>query len=709
MSKKNDCWGIEVGANAIKAMRLQRVGGEVNVVEYEVMPFKRILTTPDLNVDEHIRVALDQLVNTHDLSKSTVMVSIPGHMAFARFAKLPPVEPKKIPDIVEFEAAQQVPFPIEQVEWDYHIFSRPDSPDVEVGIFAITREKVRDFLEDYRQAGVLVDGVTLSPLAVYNAVAYDLNLTNKSRGTVMVDIGTTSTDVIIYHEGNLWLRTLPTGGNKFTEALVQSFKLSFSKAEKLKREASTSKYARQIFTALRPVFADLVQEVQRSLGYYQSLNREVQLEKLIGFGSTFRLPGMQKYFKQQIHLDVGRPVGFERISVEDKRAADFAKHTVNMATAYGLALQGLGLGRIDANVLPSQQLRQKLWRSKRSLFAVSAAMVALPALLLWANIITTNARYGHAVKETDSKVNGVIAQANKYKKEWGKIESSDDPKPLIQGLERVLNYREVWPKILQDINDAAAATAPQQSTVTSDYDAIAEIDRKVRRRIYIERVEAHYRYQLRDGQQGKSQYGLVTSKKSKDFTKLFAEYLIGLEITAIGTTPFADSATFIDSTFIKWLRENSDRPDRPYRIVVSDQPFTVRPVGSGQSGQAEDSRAGVLAKTPGGRSGRRRQTRRNNWETSNPEMPGEGGQSGQRFNGAGEEVKVDLSSLLPHRPLADESRLSDWEFRISWFVELVEPQDALDSETGHRIKKQKDSTQNDGQLSKPQFRQRETR
>lgn len=34
--------------------------------------------------------------------------SIPGHSSFARFAKLPPVEPKKVPEIVKFEAMQQI-------------------------------------------------------------------------------------------------------------------------------------------------------------------------------------------------------------------------------------------------------------------------------------------------------------------------------------------------------------------------------------------------------------------------------------------------------------------------------------------------------------------------------------------------------------------------------------------------------------------------
>src|SRR5207247_1335307 len=117
--------------------------------DYDILPFKKVLTTPDINVDEAIQVNLDQFLSQHVVNRSSIIISVPGHMAFARFAKLPPVDPKKIPEIVKFEAVQQIPFPIEQVEWDYQVFSRADSPDVEVGIVAITKERVAQFLNNY--------------------------------------------------------------------------------------------------------------------------------------------------------------------------------------------------------------------------------------------------------------------------------------------------------------------------------------------------------------------------------------------------------------------------------------------------------------------------------------------------------------------------------------------------------------------------------
>ena len=222
MSKKNDCWGIEVGANAIKAVRLVREGEAIRLAEFDVLPFKQILTTPDLNVDDEIQLHLANFLERHDISKSAVIASVPGHMAFARFAKLPPVEPKKIHSIVGYEAAQQIPFPIDQVEWDYQVFAQEDSPDVEVGIFAITKDRVANALANYRAMGITLDSLTLSPLAAYNALNYDMDLEQASeQGTIIMDIGSVSTDLIFLEGGAIWLRTMPIGGNNFTEALMR--------------------------------------------------------------------------------------------------------------------------------------------------------------------------------------------------------------------------------------------------------------------------------------------------------------------------------------------------------------------------------------------------------------------------------------------------------------------------------------------------------
>ncbi|MCG8510906.1 MAG: type IV pilus assembly protein PilM, partial [Rhodospirillales bacterium] len=471
MPSKNDSWGIEIGANALKAVHLVKHGSRAELEDYGIIPFKTILSTPDLNVDEMIQVNLDAFMTKHDVSKSNVVVSVPGHMAFARFAKMPPVEPRKIPEIVRYEAIQQIPFPIQQVEWDYQVFQQADSPDVEVGIFAITKDRVMAFLNNYRKVGLRIDALTLSPIAVYNAFSYDNVESPEADGTIYMDIGTQSTDVIIVEGGGIWLRTLPIGGNNFTEALVRAFKLSFPKAEKLKREAGTSKYARQIFQAMRPVFADLVQELQRSLGYYQSLNRDAQLTRVVGVGSTFRLPGLKKFLKQQLQMEVDRVDTFKRIHADAKREAEFADSALNMATAYGLALQGLGLESVSANILPSHILKARMWKAKQPWIAASAASVLVASGLAFGAYMQASAAEQASRAENTPKIQRVLDRGNRFVSEYNNIQK-EETRGKIENLRRLLDYQDLWPKITEDINSAMLALDPQPDLFSADEEAI---------------------------------------------------------------------------------------------------------------------------------------------------------------------------------------------------------------------------------------------
>ena len=678
---KNEAWGIDVGSNAIKAVKLVRTGGGLRVADFAILPFKQILTMPDLNVDEMIQVQLDTLIQKHDIEKSTVVAAVPGNMAFARFAKLPPVEPKKIPDIVKFEAQQQIPFPIEQVEWDYQVFQQQDSPDVEVGIFAITKERVARYLSNFRAVNLDVDSLTLSPLAVYNAFRFDQPEQGVGEeGVVYMDIGTVSTDVIIVENGGIWLRTLPIGGNNFTEALVKQFKISFNKAEKLKREAATSKYAKQIFQAMRAVFADLVQEVQRSLGFYQSLNRDSNLTKLVGVGSTFRLPGLQKFIKQQLQIDVVRPDKFEKIAVDGKREAEFASHAVNLATAYGLALQGLGEEKVSANVLPGHILASRMWRAKQPWIAAAAACFLVAAGLVGVKYYSDKSAYEANLAAGQAEFQSVIRVANEQAAEWEKIQTNNDPRQFIENLRRVLDHRNVMSRLLEDITLATMALNPQEGLMGTDYEQIAQIPRNQRNRIYIDEITFDYLPLPAEAAADPTATPGTTSAPGLD-SLVDGTYNLGrffpegqntgprFLVTIRGTTPVEQPDTFLNANFIKWLKDNANRPDRPYVYKLEEQTI-IRKLTEVNETVAAGAVAEPAPPPSGGfRGGFREESRSTRTFNTPPERGGnpQGGQAGEF---------ADINALLPQRPNADESRGSDWEFELQWVVQLRPPQEA---------------------------------
>lgn len=649
MSSKKEAWGVEVGAQAIKAMKLGKHGNEVALLDFDIMPFKQVLTTPDLNVEEAIRVNLDALATKHEFDKSTVVVSVPGHMAFARFAKLPPIEASKVKSIVAYEAQQQIPFPIDEVEWDYQVFAQEDAPDIEVGIFAITKERVAKVLSNYRAVGMRVDMLTLSPVAVYNAFAHEnAGGTGHGTGTVYLDIGTTSTDIIVVEDETIWLRTLPLGGNHFTQALMKQFKISFAKAEKLKFEAATSKYAKQIYQAMRGVFNDLVTEIERSLGFYTSLNREAELTRIVGVGSTWKLPGLQKYIKQNTRMQVVRPDGFAQLEVEDRRAAEFSSIAVNMATAYGLALQGLSMGVVDANVLPQSVLKQRMWKAKQPWIIAAAACVAGAAALGPVTQFLEGQSFNGAWNAVNEDISTTITEAQALKNTYDTVQTND-PRPGIRNYRRSFDYANLYAGLYEDVTTALATIEPNQKVREIDWNnaedlkRILEVPRKERDLVWCTSISTQYQPPaaiepdaepsegdpamqpsefggampidgLSAGVEGAASLTPIpfpaipnaqgTQPEGAD-PAAPADPLVDLEkspapriiVTVRGETTMGVSeiSRVLNSKVVAWMKANSMRGDRPYIIVpkLNDPRFSPRPTTSaGGSSGALGSKGG---------------------------------------------------------------------------------------------------------------------
>src|SRR5687767_11974030 len=457
MATPRFAWGIDIGNRALKAVKLVREEGGLRVDDFDVIEHETVLSESGDNREQLIQTALTNFVTRHLAKGGEVAIGVSGQSSFARFIKLPPVEKSKIPEIVRFEAIQQIPFPLDDVEWSYQLFTADDSPDVEVGIFAMRKELVNQHIGYFTDAELNVQVVQMNPLAVYNAMYYD----GRIKGTTMIiDMGAENTDLIIADESTIWLRSIPIGGNNFTETLVKSFKLNFAKAEDLKRNAASSKYARQIFQAMRPVFADLVAEVQRSIGFYASVHRDSRIKKILALGGTFKLPGLQKYLQQNLQLDVERLDNLGAGAPPDpKTAGAFNDNILSMVSAYGLALQAMGEGKLTSSLLPARIRREKLWQDKAKWFAAAAGLFVLGTGVGFGAWFVHNVNYDSASAERD-RISQLQGQVTTLDADWSSIEQSGaTDRQRITNIRALTDYRDLWPTMLVDI-DATIPKAP---------------------------------------------------------------------------------------------------------------------------------------------------------------------------------------------------------------------------------------------------------
>src|SRR5262249_32839760 len=218
-----------LGQCALKALRLEEADGQVTATAFDYVEYPKILSQPDADPDQLIREALEQFLSRNNLRGDHVAISVPGQSGLARFVKLPPVEEKKIADIVKFEAKQQIPFNLDEVVWDFQKIGSSNVVDgfameTEIGLFAMKRDMISRYLQHFKDVGVEITAIQMAPLALCNFVAYDLldkplgegETAPKKNCIVALDLGADSSNLVITDGGRIiWQRPIPLGGNHF--------------------------------------------------------------------------------------------------------------------------------------------------------------------------------------------------------------------------------------------------------------------------------------------------------------------------------------------------------------------------------------------------------------------------------------------------------------------------------------------------------------
>src|SRR3954471_22901108 len=410
MAKIQAVWALDIGQSALKALKL--VPGEtpdqVLAEAFDFIEYPKILSQPDADPDQLVREALETFLERNELKGCKVAIGVPGQAGLVKFIKLPPVEKKRIPDIVKFEARQQIPFALEEVVWAYQQIgddeedADEDFTMAEVGLFAMKRDQINRAILPFRVSGIEVDIVQMGPIALYNFITFDqikapppapsggVEDADKDAGAekqpakadkgsiVLLDIGADNTDLIITDGTRIWQRNVPIGGNHFTRALTKELKLTFAKAEHLKRNATKAPDPRSIFTAMRGVFNDFASEINRSIGFYSSVNRTAKISKVIGLGNGFKLPGLQKFLQQNLSHDVEKLETFYRMVGDDvKTAPQFQENLPSFAVAYGLGVQGLDRSGLRTNLLPPEIEQVRLIRAKKPWALAASAFLML--------------------------------------------------------------------------------------------------------------------------------------------------------------------------------------------------------------------------------------------------------------------------------------------------------------------------------------------
>ena len=340
------------------------------------------------------RIAVASLAQKLKVGKNTkVRYAISGQAVFTRFVKLPPLQEDNIEQLVTFEAQQHVPFPINEVVWDYELIE--SSGEKEVVIVAIKGDALDEINSAVTASGLSTAEVDVAPMALYNAfrAAYG----EPAETVLVIDIGARTSNLLYIEGKRFFTRSIAIGGCAVTAAIAKEYGVAFMEAEGTKVQhglvalgGGHTEQLEESVAALagvvRNALTRLPAEIARTTNYYRSQHGGSAPSRIVLAGGGANLPYTLEFFQEKLNLPVEffNPLGIVTAGKGvDTSVLQREGHL--MGELVGLGLRGIGKSKINIDLVPAVVELSRA-ADRRKPFLIGAAALLLLGVAGWAGL-----------------------------------------------------------------------------------------------------------------------------------------------------------------------------------------------------------------------------------------------------------------------------------------------------------------------------------
>lgn len=407
MAKKlTSVLGVDIGSRQIKVAEVKASGKEPVVTALGIVP------TPEGAVDhtgvynsDAVGDAIKQAISESGASSSHIVVSIAGQASvLVRTLEVPKMTPTELKEHMQWEINRNIPFAESTVVSDYKPLGTEDpaSQNMDVVMAIAPQSAVDTLVACVKRAGKQTYAIDVEPLGLARSVKASYDDLFGSQSVCVVDVGHKTSSINIFRDGKLLMpRTVPVGGEMFTQAIMDAAGVSREEAEARKEsdldlanaatstshvsnpfgggaDAGFTPYnpfsdepmapAAQIpglpeeepapaapaydatpepaappagsatFNAIAPVLEEFVAEVRRSIDYFRSRGGEV--DRMVVCGGGARMKGLADFLGKSLGLDCDVYDPLRRLNVSAKKAdmSFVDSHREEFAVAVGNGL-----------------------------------------------------------------------------------------------------------------------------------------------------------------------------------------------------------------------------------------------------------------------------------------------------------------------------------------------------------------------------------
>jgi type IV pilus assembly protein PilM len=450
---------LNLGSQTLGLAELRaRPNGGLVLIGYRL---REILVGPTAETDRNRQIseALSAMKRELRIKGGPVNYAVSGQSVFARFVKLPLVDQDKIERIITFEAQQNVPFPIEEVVWDYQLVGSGEVDKIEVVLVAIKADLLDGINAAVEAAGLQTTRVDVAMMALYNAFRF--NYSELTGSSLVIDIGARTTNLLFVEPGKVFSRTIPIGGSSITSAIAKEFNEPFGAAELRKKrdgfvglggaegKASDPDVAR-VAKLVRSTMTRLHAELARSISFYRTQQQGSRPQRVFLCGGAVSTPYMREFFDEKLQWPVEFFNPLRNVALGESIAIEEVTGSAHLlGELVGLALRSTMTCPMELNLRPAKVVRRQQLARRRPFLVLAGACLVL-GLLGWGiyflRVTRVEARVADSLQVEVDRMRGLENQIASLRKKTAALDA--EAMPLLSAI----SDRGVWLRILDDLN-----------------------------------------------------------------------------------------------------------------------------------------------------------------------------------------------------------------------------------------------------------------
>jgi type IV pilus assembly protein PilM len=349
--------GVDLGTRFLKVAQVRLTAdGKLALVAATSVETPRLPQADTSTRARMIGETVGQMCHDHQFKGTQCVLSLPAELTFLQHMKMDKMPDDQLASALKWELTSKLPYDPSEAEirhvvaGDIYVDNTPKQEVIAVGA---RRDAIEAYVEAFRRVKLECVGVNVEPCAIVECFARLFRRSHDAKRAVLfVDIGATSTQVVISHGPSLvFAKNLALGGAQFDDAVGAVLNMPSEDARQERMSLDRGNTADPHVTVFNQAMAgpvgNLEQELTNCLRYYDSVFVNSPVERVVFLGGQAYDKVLCQTLAQKLGLpaQIGDPLA--QIELDSLSAGATESKTAAVRPDWAVAV-GLGLGAAHA-------------------------------------------------------------------------------------------------------------------------------------------------------------------------------------------------------------------------------------------------------------------------------------------------------------------------------------------------------------------------